>query len=369
MGADIVLLLGAGYGAGSNNCGAARQMDQVGNGHAAFAFGVVDAANGCDTLNTVAHEMGHIASLRHDWRISNNTGSPFAYNHGYVSTLGQFTTVMAYNDPGICLLPCTPILHWSNPFVSFQGQPTGRDQNVSNPAFNALAFSNTMPTVRDFVGATQGTPLGYLDYARRAPGSASNYGVARVAGWTLDPDGPGAIGVRIFVDAAPTDVAANVYRSDIEQHYPAYSGNHGFDTTLAVPDGEHNVCATALNGPGTPGGNLHLGCQLVVVVHNPFGNAELIQRTNLLQVRVRGWAIDPDTTAPVPIQVYLGGAAQAPVNATGSRPDLAGPFPGYGTAHGFDITFTQALSVQVCVYANNVAGTPGDRTLLRCQTV
>jgi hypothetical protein len=105
-----------------------------------------------------------------------------------------------------------------------------------------------------------------------------------------------------------------------------------------------------------------------VTVH-PVGNAELIQRTNAVSVRVVGWALDPDTAAAISVQI-TGPPAPITVAADRDRPDIANAYPGYGGAHGFDTTIvTGPAPVTVCVTALNHPGCAGTNQQLRCQTV
>ncbi len=95
------------------------------------------------------------------------------------------------------------------------------------------------------------------------------------------------------------------------------------------------------------------------------------------QVRVRGWAFDPNApTAPLGIRVYVGGQAGAaaaieyelgPI-ATRSRTDVAAKYPEAGARHGFDTVFPTLKSgpQPVCVYAIGVA--PGEDSPLGCKS-
>ena len=82
---------------------------------------------------------------------------------------------------------------------------------------------------------------------------------------------------------------------------------------------------------------------------------------------VRGWALDPDTDAPIGVHVYVGNTGGAYV-ANVPRRDLVAAFPGVGEAHGFAIDRALPESgAQVCVYAINDG--PGENSLLGCRFV
>ena len=89
----------------------------------------------------------------------------------------------------------------------------------------------------------------------------------------------------------------------------------------------------------------------------------------LNQVDVAGWAIDPDNgTAPTTVHVYIDGVGHV-LTADVVRPDLVGPFPLAGPAHGFQATLPAAGGTHnVCAYAIN-AGAGGINPRLACKTV
>ena len=100
---------------------------------------------------------------------------------------------------------------------------------------------------------------------------------------------------------------------------------------------------------------------------SPRGNVEVIQRVPGA-VRVSGWSLDPDTAAATDVHVYVGPYGKA-VRADLARGDIANAFPGYGPAHGFDVTIPVLPgSYDVCVYAINAAG-GGGNSVLACRSM
>ncbi len=109
-----------------------------------------------------AHEFGHNMGARHDWYVDDAT-TPYPYAHGYVPPDYAFHTIMAYSsecsDQGA---NCPLIPHFSNPNVSYNGQPTGvGDTGPANctagvvPAQRCQAdvhrtLDNAAPTVAGF---------------------------------------------------------------------------------------------------------------------------------------------------------------------------------------------------------------------------
>jgi hypothetical protein len=114
-----------------------------------------------------------------------------------------------------------------------------------------------------------------------------------------------------------------------------------------------------------------------VASDDPIGWLDLAGAPEPGQLRVKGWAFDPNRPLqPVGIRLFVGGRAGSPNSleyelgpATGQRPDILGEYPEAGPAHGFDVTLTTIKSgpQPVCVYAANL-GRGGDR-LISCKTV
>jgi hypothetical protein len=127
-----------------------------------------------------------------------------------------------------------------------------------------------------------------------------------------------------------------------------------------VPAGRHTVCAYGINlGPGT---NRLLGCTTPEGA-TPIGNNEGVVAAAGGN-HVKGWAIDPDISAPIKVHVYIDGGINGAYTADLDRPDVGAAYPSYGSAHGFDAPIP-AGSHQVCVYAiNDVA--PGPNILIGC---
>ncbi len=98
----------------------------------------------------------------------------------------------------------------------------------------------------------------------------------------------------------------------------------------------------------------------------PFGRLEAVFADGD-GIRVQGWAIDPDTTAPVVVTMSSEQRTRT-FSADLERPDLAGL--GRGTAHGFDTRYPGLAPGprQICVWVENVGAGRQDR-LLGCTTV
>jgi hypothetical protein len=119
-----------------------------------------------------------------------------------------------------------------------------------------------------------------------------------------------------------------------------------------------------------------VGSATLVAGDNPVGYLDLAQSPAPGQVRVRGWAFDPNAPAePLAIRLSIGGKEGTPgvatyelgAVATRSRRDVALEFPDAGPRHGFDLNLPTIKSgrQQICAYALNVSS--GEDRLLGCK--
>src|SRR5690242_10732785 len=84
-----------------------------------------------------------------------------------------------------------------------------------------------------------------------------------------------------------------------------------------------------------------------------YGEVELYDAGAPGGLRVRGRAIDPDTTEPLDIVVKVGDR-RSTIVADVRRDDDAARFPGTGANHGFDAIVPMASgTATVCVYSMN----------------
>jgi hypothetical protein len=100
----------------------------------------------------------------------------------------------------------------------------------------------------------------------------------------------------------------------------------------------------------------------------PVGNLEVVTDA-AGGIRVSGWALEPETSAPVTVKVGVAGVVRQ-VTADRARPDVAAAYPGKGPNHGFDYTFGPlAPGLRgICVWVDNAIGA-GDDRLLGCDNI
>jgi hypothetical protein len=216
-------------------------------------------------------------------------------------------------------------------------------------------------------------------------------GAVRVAGFAFDPDGNEATSVRVYRKFTSGGVArtetlgtataggalaagASAGSPPVPAHSPPTTANaatHSFSLVVqTAARGPITVCAEA-RVPSLPQlRTAQLGCRTVTVPTGPpVGSLEATAHAGPRLVRAAGWALDPDTSAPVAVHAYVDGRFAGSATASGARTDVWRAYPGYGSAHGFSFTVpATAGSRSVCLYAINVAA-GSSNTLLGCRTV
>jgi hypothetical protein len=139
-GADLVSL----FIVNEDYCGLAYMLDSSylspSTDFAPLAFSVIGLS--CATgYYSFAHEMGHNQGCEHD--RANGTAGVYSYSYGYqyvnADASKSWRTIMAYN----CASGCSRLNYWSNPNVSYQGNPMGVDVSSPSSAYNALSLNNT----------------------------------------------------------------------------------------------------------------------------------------------------------------------------------------------------------------------------------
>jgi Cysteine-rich secretory protein family len=187
------------------------------------------------------------------------------------------------------------------------------------------------------------TPFGSLDSA-----TPSLWGTT-VSGWAIGRDVTNPLAVHLYFNGHIVKaVTAGNTRTDVARAYPAYGTGHGF--SVNVPNESGTLCAYAINGAGN-GNNPLIGCKFVNT--NPVGSLDGATRWGN-GVRVRGWAIDVDTTAPVPVHIYVDGHPIAAITANNARADLGATFKAYSSSHAFDAVVPLGPGTHlVCAYAIN----------------
>jgi hypothetical protein len=295
------------------------------------------------------------------WALDPDSAQPLSV-HLYVGDKGVARTADSDRSDIATVYPAYGARHG---FRATLAGSTGR-QSVCAYAINVGAGSNVLLGCKDVVvGAPPDkgrVPIGNLEAV------TVNGTQASVIGWALDPDTSSPIQVHIYVGAEGAAYTADKNRPDVGSVYPASGGAHGFAQTVSLPAGRSEVCVYAINDG--VGGNVQLGCKTVTASstpdpgRSPIGNLEAVRVDGRTATAI-GWALDPDTDAPIRVHLYVGSSGTA-VTADGSRPDVAAAYPGLGDRHGFSNELTlPAGTSDVCAYAINDGA--GGNTLLGCK--
>ncbi|TFC27310.1 hypothetical protein E3O25_09305 [Cryobacterium sp. TMT1-3] len=207
----------------------------------------------------------------------------------------------------------------------------------------------------------EGNPLASLDVFSAVPGGI------RLAGWALDPDTANSIQVHIYVNGVGTNITASNDRPDVGATWPSVGSAHGFDVTVAAQGiGPQQVCVYGINQG--PGAIVQFDCRNVVgMTGSAFGSLDSV---NVLagEVTVRGWALDPDSSASIPVHVYADSAVSG-ITANAARSDIGRIYPAYGDAHGFSSTFSLGTGAHtICAYAIDISGS-GTNAQLGCKSI
>jgi len=183
-------------------------------------------------------------------------------------------------------------------------------------------------------------------------------------GWAYDQDVPKeSIDVHVYVDAVGTSLTADQPRPDVNQGM-GISGDHGWGATIEAEPGS-KVCAYAIDATGQ--GPTLLGCR--TPPSSATGRVSSAVSVASNSVTVSGWALDPNTDAPVEVHTYVDGVGVARVASLPATlpPPYAG---GYSASHGFSVTMPAAPGRRnVCTAAINASGTPGGNTWIDCRQV
>lgn len=212
----------------------------------------------------------------------------------------------------------------------------------------------------DWLTVRNTDPIGSLDAVRTTATSIT------VGGWALDPDTSASIRVHVYVDGkGAASVAADGPRPDVGRIY-GKGDAHGFSATVPATGGAHEVCVYLVNQPA--GGNPRLACRTVTVGSVPVGVVDTVS-TGPGTVTMSGWALDPDTRAPIRMHVAVDGKVVTGIVADLPRPDV-GRAKGLGDDHGYRFTVpTEAGRRQVCLYLINEPHGTNPRMACRDVTV
>jgi hypothetical protein len=225
---------------------------------------------------------------------------------------------------------------------------------------------NTGPGVNALLGCK--TAAGVAPYGGVQVSESWPTGI-RVRGWVRDPDTINPTDVSIAAPDFYRRIRAD--RPEIlgtGSDFPPEAAGHGFELLLPfTTNGSYDITVTAENDRGGLGMTL-FSSAVFRRTGVSYGEVELYDADAPGGVRVKGWAIDPDTTEPLDITVKVGDS-RSTIAADLRRDDIAARFAGTGTSHGFDAVVPMAPgAATVCVYSMNKfdSALADDSTRLGC---
>ena len=141
--------------------------------------------------------------------------------------------------------------------------------------------------------------------------------------------------------------------------------NNGKTHTYRVAAYDAAGATSALSAPitATTGSNQSNPLPPGLNSEAPIGEMQLTDMGNN-EVAVAGWALDPDTNAPVNVHIFVDGVRKKVGPAITFRPDIGAAF-GQGNNHGFYFRVPTTNNIQtICAWAINNAGTPHKLSLI-----
>ena len=138
---------------------------------------------------------------------------------------------------------------------------------------------------------------------------------------------------------------------------PANIGHRGYRGTAVLGQGTYQVCVIGRNLGW--GADAKLGCKSITVNFGPRGAITALQQIPG-GIQLAGWATDPDTSAPIQVQVLDGKTVlgTATANAAGTVQN----------GHQFAAQYKLAQGAHtICVYGINVG--PGQNQNVACKTI
>ena len=195
-------------------------------------------------------------------------------------------------------------------------------------------------------------PFGALDSVTDAGGAL------RVRGWAVANTDYRNAKVRIYVDGkVVVDTLAVTPRPDVSRAYPAVGPEVGYDHTIAVRPGTHQVSAWATDR--RTGRQTLLGAKDVKVA-GPIARVESVTDLGGGRLRVVGWAIDPSnrTNRRAVVRVRLDGREVQRGPTTVARRDVATRYANAHPTSGFSVVVRAAAGAhRVCVDVVDARGT------------
>lgn len=263
---------------------------------------------------------------------------------------------------------------WSLWYACVSG-PTNVCVDRFNEMFVGGQFTNIRrdPTVGRLGGAVPTTcrigPTTQVACHRVDPAAAEGY-----VGWRAAAGGPTPLTAPFYVFRRDGReyrywLAADTgYAQTVVAHKPV-TANARTSLTWSLATAADNLCdlGTTRGACGTPRvASTPWGDK----VADPFGSLDAAT-TGMGAIEVAGWTIDPDTSDPIDVHLYVDGRWGTQTTANVARSDVGRAVPGYGNAHGYTARIANLSpgTRRVCAYAINVGPFGATNPLLGCADV
>jgi hypothetical protein len=221
----------------------------------------------------------------------------------------------------------------------WEGRGGGIDRNVmsaSTGGFNASSLG--VAVIGDYTVAT--------------PSQASVDSLSQIIGWKLGVNGTSPVGVATMTSsgndryAVGASVTFNAVSGHLDAKPTACPGGYLYQRLAEIRAKANDTAA--------------------VVANSPFGAVDVFRQAPQ-GLHVAGWAIDPNGTGPLEVDVVIDGRPQV-LGAWVARADIGNAYPAFGANHGFDAYMPLAPGDhQVCIFVRNWAA--GRDTQLDCPSI
>ncbi|MBC7761021.1 MAG: hypothetical protein H7201_04330 [Candidatus Saccharibacteria bacterium] len=186
-------------------------------------------------------------------------------------------------------------------------------------------------------------------------------------GWAADQDAPSTpLDIRVVVNGSTVTWKADQPWAPIADLMPGAGINHGWGSSISLPEGDYSVCVYAVNKGA--GSDSNIGCRTVTVPSaSPKGEIKDLWTTTA-GVSLWGWAIDPDNlvgASTISIQVDSSWYAWKADQPYAAAADFVA---GAGNNHGWGGSIAVPPGDHsVCVYVGNTGR--GHDVSLGCRSV
>ncbi|WP_156357314.1 hypothetical protein [Frigoribacterium sp. Leaf263] len=317
----------------------------------AMGYACPDTTNGaCDA--SYYGLFNQLYSSAHQMKVYGTSSFFNWYPVGKVSNVLYNPNSACGSSPVRIQNKATAALYYYTPY-----QPNAaalRNMYGTGDSCSAYGNRNFFRLYTDWFGSTTGDvkPFGKLEAV-----SFVKAGTARVKGWAIDPDTADPIAVHVYVDGRYSKAAtASVSRADVGRAHPRYGAAHGFSIDIPKTTAKsHQFCVYGINvGFGS---NTQLGCRTFTMSSDPQGRLDAVTSPAAGKATVTGWALDPNASRSIGVQIYADGRKVATVTADRSRPDIGRAYPDWGPARGYSATVSLPPGKHsFCAYGMNIGG-------------